>query len=1167
MLDTHRDSPTSAPQSSALEVASRRGKATHPAPLRWLWWAAFVLLGLATGAVGWTIWQLRNDAVRATTADAGNIASVLASQLARSLYSIDAVLLEIKRSGRNIDNPSKLRAAFGREESHDLLKEHLVQLPNLFNIAIADENGQLVVSTAAWPTPDINIADRDYFKTARTRVDGQLTISVPFRNRIDDTLTIVFARRLETSSGNFSGIVFASANFRYFEHIYQSTESIQSAIFTLVRRDGIILYRHPDTQGFVGRKLSGYAIFDDAVTSGAKGFQLLAKADGVIRYISLRQVSDYPLFVNISVAQGVALAGWLRQSIAIGLGSATLLLCSIFLLIAISRQVRRLSASEAALRESKNVIGAMLDAVPARIFWKDKNLVYLGCNAPFARDAGFADPEDIVGKDDHQMGWRDQAELYQAADREVIQTGRSKLLIKEPQTTPEGAVNTLLTSKVPLHGSNGDVFGVLGTYMDVTERARLEEELSFSNLLKTTAMENSPDAIVVVDENRRIISSNRQFSKLWNIPQELVEEGGNEPVLQALAEQVTDREAFIARIEYLYEHPDEKAHSTLRLKDGRVIDWHTAPLLDARQKYLGRIWYYRDITERELAIATIEKQNLQFDAALNNMAQGLLMFDSAGALIVSNRRFVEMLELPTEQWKASAIGLTVVQIIDLADRLTNVAMKNMSQNVAKLQNILDRRQAGALVFELTNGRTFCASCSPMPDGGFVITLEDTTEQRRTQDQISHMAHYDALTDLPNRAHFYEAIEPLLARGPQSRAFAVLSLDLDRFKSVNDTLGHPIGDKLLQVVAARMRACVREGDIVARLGGDEFAIVQTTFERPEDATSLATRLIDAVSAPYRLDGHQVIVGASIGIAIAPGDGTAPDQLMKNADLALYRCKADHGNVYRFFEAQMDTRMQERRALELDLRNALVNGEFALEYQPIVNLKTGRVTACEALVRWHQPERGLVPPLEFIPIAEETGLIVPIGEWVLERACTDAVEWPDEIAVAVNVSPVQFKTGDFVQVVTSALEKSRMPAHRLELEITELVLMHESNEALALLHKLKNLGVSIAMDDFGTGYSSLGYLRSFPFDRIKIDQSFIRELPLSKESLAILRAVVGLGSSLDIITTAEGVETKNQLEILRAEGCTDVQGFFFSPPKGATEIKSLLGSLSEHEVAVA
>ena len=827
-------------------------------------------------------------------------------------------------------------------------------------------------------------------------------------------------------------------------------------------------------------------------------------------------------------------------------------------------------SQEVGLQESQQITLAILNAVPARIFWKDKHLVYLGCNTAFARDAGFARPEDIVGKDDYQMGWRDQAELYRAADREVIDSGRSKLLIDEPQTTPDGKAITLLTSKVPLRHPDGEVFGVLGTYMDVTERAKLEKELSFSNLLKTTAMENSLDAIVVVDENRRIISFNRKFCELWNIPQELVEAGGNEPVLWALAEQVTDGEAFIASVKHLYEHHDELGQGKLRLKDGRVIERHTAPLLATGQKYLGRIWYFRDVTEREFAIATIENQNLQFDVALNNMAQGLLMFDNAGELIVYNRRFVQMLDLPTEQWKASALGLTVLQIIDLADRLTNVSMKNKLQNVAELQNILSNRQAGTLVFELTNGRTYSVSCSPMPDGGFVITLDDTTEQRRIQDQISHMAHFDALTDLPNRVHFYEAMERLLMRGPQSGPppFAVLSLDLDHFKSVNDTLGHPIGDKLLQAAAARMRAAVRDADIVARLGGDEFAIAQTTFERPHDAISLATRLIDAMSAPYQLDGHQVIAGASIGIAIAPGDGTDPDQLVKSADLALYRSKADGGNVYRFFEAQMDARMQKRRALELDLRKALVNGEFALNYQPIVNLKTGGVTACEALIRWHQPERGLVPPLEFIPIAEETGLIVPIGKWVLERACADAVEWPDEIAVTVNVSPIQFRTGDFVQVVANALEKSRMPARRLELEITELVLMHDSNAALALLHRLKNLGVNVAMDDFGTGYSSLGYLRSFPFDRIKIDQSLIRDLSRSKESLAILRAVVGLGSSLNIVTTAEGVETHDQLEILRTERCVDVQGYFFSPPKGAAETKNLLvGSLSKHETAVA
>lgn len=562
-----------------------------------------------------------------------------------------------------------------------------------------------------------------------------------------------------------------------------------------------------------------------------------------------------------------------------------------------------------------------------------------------------------------------------------------------------------------------------------------------------------------------------------------------------------------------------------------------------------------------------ETQNFQFGAALNNMVQGLLMYDAAGKLIISNPRFANMFGVPWKKWKMSALGTTVSQTMQLAHELTNVAVVNQEQKLSELKAILGSHQAGKIIVEQTNGRVFCASCSSMTDGGFVLTFEDVTEQRQTEEKISHMAHYDALTDLPNRTLFYEKMEELLMRVPQGGSFGVLSLDLDHFKSVNDTRGHQIGDKLLQTVAERMRGCVRETHVVARLGGDEFAVLYAELGSPEDLTALAARLINALSAPYQIEGYQVTIGTSVGIAIAPGDGIDPNQIMKNADLALYRSKADGGGKYRFFEPKMDARMQERHALELDLRNAIANGEFTLNYQPIVKIKTGKVTACEALIRWQQPERGWVPPLEFIPIAEETGLIVPIGEWVLNQACAAATEWPNELTVAVNVSPVQFKGANFIDTVKSALEKSGLPASRLELEITELVLMQDDNAALTLLRKLKKLGVTIAMDDFGTGYSSLGYLRSFPFDKIKIDQSFIRDLSKSKDSLAILRAVVGLGRSLDIVILAEGVETQKQLEVLRTEGCTEAQGYFFSQPRSAAEAKELLNSLSGQAEAVA
>ena len=570
----------------------------------------------------------------------------------------------------------------------------------------------------------------------------------------------------------------------------------------------------------------------------------------------------------------------------------------------------------------------------------------------------------------------------------------------------------------------------------------------------------------------------------------------------------------------------------------------------------------------ELANEKFETQNIRFDAALNNMAQGLLMFDSDEKLIVANRRYAELVGVPWEKWENLASGMTILQAMQLRHELNeNVTEKDSAELLATIKDILVRRTPGHVVIERTDGRTFSASLAPMTHGGVVATFEDITERRRSQDRISHMARHDALTELPNRVLFYEQMKHLLGAGPHSAAFAVFSLDLDHFKSVNDTLGHPIGDKLLQAAAGRMRSCIRETDIVARLGGDEFAVLQIAFDQISDVTALATRLIDMVGAPYQLDGRQVVVGMSIGIAIAPGDGTVPDQLMKNADLALYRCKADGGGVYRFFEAGMDARMQERRALELDLRTAVANAEFTLNYQPIVNIKSGKIKACEALIRWHHAERGSVPPMQFISIAEETGLIVPIGEWVLRRACADAAGWPDDIAVSVNVSPAQLKSTNFVQIVANALADASLPAERLELEITELVLLRDNASTLSILHQLKTLGVGIAMDDFGTGYSSLGYLRSFPFDRIKIDQSFVRDLPKDKDSLAILRAVVGLGRGLGIVTTAEGVETQHQLEVLRAEGCTDAQGYFFSHPQAANDIRFLLTSLDGRAKAIA
>ena len=456
-----------------------------------------------------------------------------------------------------------------------------------------------------------------------------------------------------------------------------------------------------------------------------------------------------------------------------------------------------------------------------------------------------------------------------------------------------------------------------------------------------------------------------------------------------------------------------------------------------------------------------------------------------------------------------------------------------------------------------NGRSLRVVDQPMKGGGWVATFEDITEWQAAQEQISHMARHDALTNLPNRTLFREQLEKALRLAKRSDQLAVLCLDLDHFKDINDSLGHPVGDALLKEVARRLGECVTEHDTVARLGGDEFAIVQFCSDcEPSAVALLASHVVEQVSAPYEIAGHQLVIGVSIGISLAPEDGKNPDELLKKADLALYRAKEDGRGTYRFFETGMDARAQARRLLELDLRAALQREEFEVYYQPIRDVAKDVVVAFEALVRWNHSLRGMISPVNFIPLAEETGLIVPLGDWVLRQACMDAAGWSQDVCVAVNLSPVQFKNPNLVSTVKEALKASGLPAHRLELEITELVLLQNSEATLSVLHELRGFGVRISLDDFGTGYSSLSYLRSFPFDKIKIDRSFVSELATRDDSMAIVRAVTGLGKSLGIVTTAEGVETDAQFDLLRQEGCTQAQGYLFSRPRPAAEVENML-----------
>jgi diguanylate cyclase (GGDEF)-like protein len=462
--------------------------------------------------------------------------------------------------------------------------------------------------------------------------------------------------------------------------------------------------------------------------------------------------------------------------------------------------------------------------------------------------------------------------------------------------------------------------------------------------------------------------------------------------------------------------------------------------------------------------------------------------------------------------------------------------------------------------QLASGVILASRHQLLPYGGWVSVFEDVTDLQRAEARITHMALHDALTGLPNRVLFRQKLEEALAAARRGNLCAVLCLDLDYFKAVNDTLGHPVGDALLRAVTERLSAQLRETDTVARLGGDEFAIIQTPFDHVSDATALAERLVELISAPYAIEGHQVVVGVSIGMAVPPVDGDDPDTLLKNADLALYRAKELGRGRYCFFEPGMDAEMQARRLLEMDLRQALAAEEFELFYQPLVDIATRRPIGFEALLRWRHPTRGLVLPSEFIPLAEEIGLIVPIGEWVLRTACAEAAGWPPGIKVAVNLSPAQFRAARLADTILEVVRESGLGRDRLELEITETVLLHDSAEMVAMLHRLREAGISIALDDFGTGYSSLSTLRRFPFSLVKIDRSFVAEVGRRGDtSGAIVRAVAGLCAALGIAATVEGVETEAQFAWLAAEGFAIAQGHLLGRPMPVAALHRQLDAL--------
>lgn len=671
------------------------------------------------------------------------------------------------------------------------------------------------------------------------------------------------------------------------------------------------------------------------------------------------------------------------------------------------------------------------------------------------------------------------------------------------------------------------------------EAAIAEAQKAHARLVQ--AIDMLPQGIVFLDAEGRYLLWNKKYADIYRRTADLFVPGARlEDTIRIgvtrgdYPEAVGCEEQWIReRIERLF-HPDSRHEQ--KLADGRVI------LIEERLTDDGGIVGLRvDITELKQREASFR---LLFDS---NPVPMLVCALKDGQILGVNDAAAEHYGHSRAEFEK--LSLHSLQAFESAPPWEG----DLSSDEHTARTWKHIRANGTLIDLAIYSRHLVYNEQP----AVMLALMDITERKRAEARLAFLAQHDALTGLPNRTLLRQQMDEMLVHTRRtSDKMAVLALGLDNFKSVNDTLGHGVGDKLLRAVAKRLRSVLREEDIVARLNSDEFMVVQNGLARPEDAVQLCRRLLQAIADPYLIDGQAVIIGATIGIAMAPSDGDDAEKLLKNADMALSRAKAETRGTFSYFEAGMDARAQSRRKIEIELRDAIQNEVLRPHYQPLVDLATGRITGFEALVRWPHPERGMIPPVEFIPVAEETGLITSLGRLMLRQACQDAAGWPDDVRVAVNLSPLQFRTGNVLALVMDALKQSGLPPKRLELEITETLVLEKSNQVLATLHALRALGVRISMDDFGTGYSSLSYLRNFPFDKIKIDQSFIRDLAADREAQAIVRSIISLGKGLGVTITAEGVETEAEFRCLRTEGCQEGQGYLFSRPRPNADIVVLL-----------
>jgi len=1131
---------------SAAWAAVKPSRATVPrgqpvrwwnsSSVRWIVAASIALIALIVAAVWMLLSNLRNEQIAESRFDLESLAMVMAEEIDRSFQSIavlqDAVIDRVRR--RNVFSPEDFVRLMSDRDTYLRLKEQAEMLPHLDAIVLTDPDGKLVNFSRGWPIPPIhtaNLVRSDYF--AETEVTS--FVGEPLRSPSNHAWMLPLNRKITDANGRFVGIAVGAMRLDYFEQMFAAVARNHDRSISLFSQEGVLVTRYPIDENLRGKSFAQRRIFQDVLAKADYGTVVQESIfGGSDLLISGRKLPHFPMSVVVTKRVDDALIGWRYSALYVAAGALVIVLMIGVVAVLVGRRIGR------DLQVQNRRLDAVLNNMLRGVAMYDAKGRLIVCNERYIEM--YKLPHEVI-----ERGTTLHEVLYIRMTNGTYDPGSFK--------TPLNFVEHLLrqierngTMSFTQRTDDGRVIAVTNkpladgcwvtTHDDITEQRRREESFRF-------LFDNNPVPMWVFDrETFQFLAANNAAIAHYGYTRE-----------QFMAMRTFDirpsgdLDRFIRTLHETggkYEEGGTRRH--LRA-DGSQIDVSVA----ARAfDYEGRpacLVAAHDVTERQDAVEQLRRTKKFLDMIIENVPVPIMVKHVTGSQAADcryslvNRACEELFGVSRDQ----IIGKTPHELYPRERADFIVAENNDTLSSAEPVVVTDH------VVETPNNGTryavaksFAVRDDDQKPQYLLTVLEDVTERRRWEQRVSRMAHYDTLTDLPNRATFNDALEAAIQKAAKSGAeVAVLSLDLDGFKDANDTYGHAVGDALLREVARRLQAAAG-GAFVARLGGDEFAVIVADTAQPAGAEKVAARVLETLSDIIYIGDRKIPVGASIGAALYPKDGTDAATLMINADLALYQAKAEFRGMMLLFDAAMGDELRERRALQLDLAEAIEKEELHLHYQPQKTM-AGVLVGFEALLRWQCGKRGMVPPTVFIPIAEQSGLIGRIGEWVLREACRQAASWPQNLTVAVNISPLQFRDRDLAATVHTILLQTGLSPRRLELEITEGVLIDDLPGAVSTLRRLKNLGVRIALDDFGTGYSSLSYLHAFSFDKIKIDRAFVADLDRGQHSMAIVRAVIDLGHSLGIPVLAEGVETAAQHTLLLRKGCDEVQGYYLGRPQ--------------------